>query len=201
MDRDEIVIKAEWHVRGLYQAHFKPEFVYHNLDHAKRVVKAARQIADHYQLKEEDASAVFIACWFHDTGYLFDSNEHEAISAELAISFLEQEKAHSNLIKKVQECIQATKIFCSPPSLIAKIVADADLFHFGTDDFRKNNLLMKHEMELRYGKEIPSDKWQKGALRLLEKHRFFTDYCQKNLHLGKERNIFFLREDLGMNSE
>lgn len=200
MDRNEIVRKAEWHVRGLYQSHFKPEFVYHNLHHVEGVVKAAKQITDHYKLDEREEEAVQIAVWFHDTGYLFGSNEHEEKSAELAASFLKNEKVHNSLSKKVYECILATKIFKKSPSLIAKIVSDADLFHLGTPDFWESNLRMKEEMELRFGKEIPSDKWHKGALRLLRRHRFETDYCRNLLREGKQKNIDLLREWLEKNA-
>lgn len=200
MDRNEIVKNVEVYVRGLYRAHSKPEFVYHSLDHVERVVKAARQIADHYRLEKEDASAVLIASWFHDMGYLFDSNEHEEKSAEMATFFLKQENVKESLIKRVEECILATKIFKRSPSLIARIVSDADLFHLGTPDFWESNLRMKQEMELRFGKEITEMRWHKGALILLRRHRFETDYCKNLLEEGKERNIDLLREWLVKNA-
>lgn len=200
MDRNEIVKKTERHVRGLYREHLKPEFVYHNLDHVERVVKAARDISVHYQLSREDLYAVQIAIWFHDTGYFFDSNDHEEKSAEYAVNFLENENAAQTLIKKVKECILATKIFKRSHSLIAKIVSDADLFHLGTPDFWESNLRMKKEMELRFGKEIPTDKWYKGALRLLRRHHFETDYCQALLREGKQKNIDLLCEWLEKNT-
>lgn len=189
MNRKDIVIRAEKHVRELFQTHFKPEFVYHNLDHTERVVKAARQITGHYQMDVEDASAVFIAAWFHDTGYLLSSHEHEEISAELATTFLEGERAEESLIGRVEQCILATKIFKRSRSLTAKIVSDSDLFHLGTSEFWKSNSLMKQEMELRYKNKIPDERWNKGALRLLKRHQFETDYCRKLLQRGKETNI------------
>ena len=200
MDHNDIVKNAEMHVRELYRTHFQPEFVYHNLEHAGRVVKAALQIADHYQLKKEDLSAVHIASWFHDTGYLFDCNEHEEKSAKLAISFLKNEYAGQGIINKVKECILATKIFKKSSTLIAQIVSDADLYHLGTSEFWEKNILMRQEMELRSKKEIPERIWNEGALRLLKRHQFETDYCQKILQKEKKRNINKLWQWLDQNS-
>lgn len=195
MDDKGIIIKAKKHVRELYEAHPNDIFVYHNLDHTEKVVEAAGQIAGHYQLSGEEFRAVLISAWFHDVGYLFvPCDGHEEKSAELATAFLKQENASRGLIKKVGESILATEIFCSPPSLIAKIVADADLFHLGTRDFRKTNKKMWVETKRCFGVKIPAEEWYRGALKLLEKHQYHTKYCQKLLEKGKQENIRFLKE-------
>lgn len=200
MKYKNIILKAEAHVRKLYKTHGDDIFAYHNLDHTEKVVQAASQIADHYQLSEEESQAVHIAAWFHDVGYLFVlCDGHEEKSAELATAFLNQENTSLELIKKVSESILATKIFCTPPSLIAKILADADLFHLGTPEFKKTNRKMWEEMKRCFGEKIPADEWQKGALKLLEKHQFHTEYCRKHLQKGKQENIDFLKEWLGRN--
>lgn len=194
MDHKRIVKNAEMYVRGMYETDLKSEFVYHNLEHVEKVMKAALQIATNFQLEKDDFYAVQIAIWFHDTGYLYSSNEHEEKSAELAVTFLKGEKAEEDLIKKVEECILATKIFEKSPSLISKIVSDADLFHLGTPDFWESNTLIKKEMELRNEEEIPDEKWYERSLQLLKRHRFETEYCKRLLRKGKEENIKKLQE-------
>lgn len=201
MDRNGIVRKSEVYVRELYQTHFKPEFTYHNLAHAEQVVKAALQISEQYPLQIKEAEAVLVAAWFHDTGYLVGCNKHEEKSAEIAISYLKNEHSDYGLIHKVEECILATKIFKKSPSLIAKIVSDADLFHLGTPDFWEKNMQMKKEMENRSGKKIPEIKWHRSAIRLLKKHQFETDYCRKLLQDGKNSNINKLQKWLDKNAE
>jgi hypothetical protein len=57
-------------------------------------------------------------------------------------------------------------------------VCDADLFHLGTDDFPKNNKLMRKEAEAKQGINITKDDWRKGTIKLFEMHHYFTDYCQ-----------------------
>ncbi|HYH55159.1 MAG TPA: HD domain-containing protein, partial [Anseongella sp.] len=178
------------YVGDLYKAHADEKLVYHTITHTQGVVKAAEQIADHYQLDETDYLAVYISAWFHDTGYLTGlPEEHEQKGAELAAEFLRKEGADPALIEKVQQCILATKLTSRPVSLIEKIMADADLFHFGTESFRESNKSMRREMELRYGREIPGGQWRKSAIIMLRQHEFHTDYCRALLQKGKLENI------------
>lgn len=195
MNYKEIIHKAENHVCELFEAHQNDVFVYHNLEHTKEVVKVAGKIAEHYNLSTQDYYAVLLAAWFHDVGYLFGCDKgHEEKSAEVATLFLEEMKADPMLIENVREGILATKMFCNPPSLIAKILADADLFHLGTPDFKKTNKKVWIEMKRYFGKRIPAYVWQKGSLKLLERHQYHTKYCRELLQEGKQKNIDFLRE-------
>jgi predicted metal-dependent HD superfamily phosphohydrolase len=195
MDHKEIINKAERQVRELYETHQDDIFVYHDLEHVEKVVEAADQISNHYKLNEQEIQAVHIAAWFHDVGYLlYHSNGHEEKSAVVATNFLKQEDASPDLIEEVKEAILATEIFSTPTSLVAKIVADADLFNLGTPDFRKTNKKLWVEMKRCYGEKIPTREWFQSALELLEKHQYHTDYCRKLLHKGKQQNINFLRE-------
>jgi predicted metal-dependent HD superfamily phosphohydrolase len=200
MDHKEIIKKAEKHVRKLYEDHSNDVFVYHNLEHVEKVVKVAGEIANHYSLSDQQLRAVLIAAWFHDVGYLlYHSNGHEQKSAVVATDFLKQEDASQELIQKVREAILATEIFSTPTSLVAKIVADADLFNLGTTDFRKTNKKMWVEMKRCYGEKIPTREWFQSALRLLEKHQYHTDYCRNMLEKGKQENISFLKKWLEIN--
>lgn len=201
MNHKGIIAKSEKHVRALFEAHPNDIFAYHNIEHTEKVVKAASQIANHYSLNELEWQSLFVSAWFHDVGYLFVlCDGHEEKSVELAADFLDEIDAGQQLIESVREVILATKIFCTPPSLTARILADADLFHLGTPEFKETNKKMWVEMKRCFGENIPADEWQKGALRLLKKHQYHTDYCRNLLDEGKQENIEFLREWFEKNS-
>lgn len=194
MDQNEIIDKAESHVRKLYDTLANENFVYHNLEHVELVVKAARQISEHYNLHGQNYRAVLVAAWFHDVGYLFGcTDDHEEKSVKKAAEFLQEQNADSALKEKVKECIDATKIFSEPSSLIAQIVSDADLFHLGTPHFLTSNKQILEEIKLCLGKTITAWEWQQKSLNILEKHRYHTDYCQNLLQQGKEKNIELLK--------
>ncbi len=195
MNTTALMDKAAAHVRALYAANTRTDIPYHGQPHTEDVVLAAVQIADHYQLEETDYTAVYIAAWFHDTGYLFGPPAgHEEKGAELAAAFLAQEGADTALIAKVQECIRATKLPQQPSSLIGCVMCDADLFHFGTPKFKENNKLVRKETEMRLGHEIPDTEWLAGNIALLQKHQFQTDYCRTLLQKGKQDNLDRLME-------
>lgn len=197
MNSTILISKAGEQVQALFAAHGKENMYYHNLQHTKNVVAAAEKIAVHYQLEQEDYAALIIAAWFHDAGYLFAGYEtHEEKSVELAASFLREVNGSDTLRDKVAACIRATKLPQSPGTLIEKIICDADLFHFGTLEFKTINKLVRKEIPSITGKKIGNKAWNRKALSLLEQHQFHTGYCIKRLQKGKAENIAWLKKKL-----
>ena len=88
---------VEKHVGDYFHTHNDPRLVYHNLEHTQEVVNAAQQIANHYQLNEQDFFAVTVAAYFHDTGYFEDALNHEAKGAELADDFLAKHQVNQEI--------------------------------------------------------------------------------------------------------
>src|SRR5580765_6440983 len=80
--------EVEEHVVKYFHSHRVSQLPYHNLDHTRGVVKAAKQIADHCQLTERDFFIVITATWFHDVGYFHGVENHEKKGAEIAQDFL-----------------------------------------------------------------------------------------------------------------
>ncbi|MDR6943481.1 Pycsar system effector family protein [Mucilaginibacter pocheonensis] len=177
------------YIISYFDVHHDPELIYHNLKHTKDVVASATQIANHYQLNDEEFFIVISAAWFHDTGYFTDKNNHEVKSAEIAHHFLKQQKVDADVINKVNSCILATQMPQKPTNLLEEILCDADLFHLGTDSFREKSKLMRREMEAIGHKELDKDAWRTGNIQLLQSHHYFTDYCRLLLNDQKEKNL------------
>jgi len=177
------------YIISYFDVHHDPELIYHNLKHTKDVVASATQIANHYQLNDEEFFIVISAAWFHDTGYFTDKNNHEVKSAEIAHHFLKQQKVDADVINKVNSCILATQMPQKPTNLLEEILCDADLFHLGTDSFREKSKLMRREMEAIGHKELDKDAWRTGNIQLLQSHHYFTDYFRLLLNDQKEKNL------------
>jgi len=193
----ELVYKTSAHIRQLYNANPRPEFTYHNLAHVEEVVWRAGYIAGNYALPETDFLALILAAWFHDAGYLFTSQEcHEEKSAEMAAEFLQKEAVPEELISKIQDTIKATKMPQQPATQIEKILCDADLFHLGTDGFENIDQQVKKETELRINQLISETVWRDITLKLMELHRYHTDFCQNLLQPGKKENLEKLRRQI-----
>ncbi|WP_343669046.1 Pycsar system effector family protein [Chitinophaga sp.] len=197
MQTSVIIDAAQQYVTTQYQDHPHPNLVYHNLEHTRQVVAAAAQISAHYRLQDTDLLVVYVAAWFHDLGYLLgESKTHEETGASLARNFLNEQKVPLNIQEQVTGCIMATKMPQEPHNLLEEIVCDADLFNFGTREFRKRTKVLHNEIELTHGKEIPGAVWTAGTLQLLESHHYHTAYCQALLQEQKEENIAWLKKRL-----
>ncbi|WP_421943357.1 Pycsar system effector family protein [Pedobacter sp.] len=200
MDYKQLQIDVEKHINDYFNTHHDDRLVYHNLQHTHSVVKAAQQIANHYQLNDEDFFIVTAAAWFHDTGYFEDNLHHEVKGAELANNFLETEGVNEELRQKVSSAILSTKIPQKPTNLIENILCDADLFHLGSEDFRQKGKLMHKEAELIYNKDISKKDWRIDDIRFLESHQYHTDYAKLLLNDQKQRNIDKIKNKLSEQS-
>jgi predicted metal-dependent HD superfamily phosphohydrolase len=187
---------VEKHVVGYFHTHSDQRLVYHNLEHTQEVVDAAQQIANHYQLNEQDFFAVTVAAYFHDTGYFEDALNHEAKGAMLADDFLAKHQVNQEIRDQVKSAILATKIPQKPKNEIDKILCDADLFHLGLADFRAKGKLMHKENELIYKKDISKSDWRKRDIQFLESHHYHTDYASLLLSDQKQKNIGKLKSKL-----
>jgi predicted metal-dependent HD superfamily phosphohydrolase len=199
MDYNIILEQAEQYVRNFFTSHIDVRIVYHDRTHTEQVVEAARMIAQHYQLNERDFFIVNVAAWFHDTGYFKGGGPgHEERGAEMAAAFLTGTGVDAGAIQSIRGCILATQIPQKPTGLLEDIVCDADLFHLGTDDFSERNKLMRKEMEAFKDKKISKDEWRRSTIRLLETHRYHTDYCRLLLNEKKQENLDKLRVKEGI---
>lgn len=187
--------KVRNHIQQFFANKDVTPLIYHNLVHTEFVVSSAAKIANHYGLDDRDSFIVGTAAWFHDTGYYNGpALRHEERGADLAAAYLSEDGIDPETIEAVRGCIIATHMPQNPKNLLEQIVADADLFHFGTDDFPKKNKLVRKEMEVRLGMEIDKDKWREKTILMMEKHTYHTDYCRTTLTPTKEKNIAKLKE-------
>ena len=190
---------TEDHITNLFETNKKPDLVFHSLEHTKEIVKRAEEIASHYKLSEKEMMAIYIAAWFHDTGYLFtDPENHEAKSVELMKSFMQNNFPDPELIQTVEGCIMATKRSNVPADLLQQIVSDADTYHLGTKDFKKMDKLIRKEVTAT--KDIPKAEWNIKVLEFLEGHKYYTSYCIDLLDKGKKENIEKLKSKIAEKS-
>jgi predicted metal-dependent HD superfamily phosphohydrolase len=190
----DLVSAARQVATDIFQNKVSKSFSYHSLDHTMRVVRAAEEMADYYQLQPEDRKALLIAAWFHDTGFVSgESKGHEAVSVQLVAEFLKQNHADQSLSDKVTHAIEATKMPQSPGPLVEQILCDADLFHLGTDEFKVNNEQLRQELIEVSKEDISKKKWRKMNIAFMENHKYFTDYGKRKLQPVKEQHIQALK--------
>ena len=189
-NHSKLLLDAENYVSDLFLNKVNKSVRFHNLAHTQSVVIACEELAQYYQLHEEDHLVLIISAWFHDSGFSSgNAQAHEEVSIELALKFLQDHNANSSYIKKVTSCIEATRMPQSPKNLTEQILCDADLFHLGTEDFAERNRLLRDELIEFSKQDISKKQWRKMNINFLENHKYFTDYCRRKLQPVKEKNL------------
>jgi HD superfamily phosphodiesterase len=91
MSKSKIVVEAEKYVTQLLLEKLNSNITYHNLKHTQSVRNAGMQIASLSNLGEAEREIVELACLFHDTGITEVYQDHEKISAWIALEFLQSQ--------------------------------------------------------------------------------------------------------------
>ncbi len=188
-DQLKILSETEKFVKEIFRKKLNPLFVFHNLAHTKQVVNAATEIAKHYQLNDDDKFVLLLAAWFHDTGFSTGhAEEHEKESIRLASNFLLQ-YTDMKIVSRVASCIMATRAPQSPQNLVEEIMCDADLYHLGTNKFRKMNVRLKKEQQAYFIKQFTTPTGSNGKI-------LKSDVLEALLHPGRAPGKdMFTRDD------
>jgi predicted metal-dependent HD superfamily phosphohydrolase len=189
MDPNNFYKKTEQYVTDMFNDNPDPSLIFHNLDHTKTVVNRTKEIAGHYYLSEKDMLAVYVAAWFHDTGYLFTRPEdHEEKSVEMMQAFMKDNDADAELVSLIEECIMATRTPHQRETLLQQILCDADTYHLGTKEFKETNRKVWEEYTQR-GTVLTEREWAVKTIELLKTHKYHTKYCKDLLEDRKQKNM------------
>ncbi|MBS1517542.1 MAG: HD domain-containing protein [Bacteroidetes bacterium] len=181
-------------VFDLFKNKLQSIYVYHNLDHTEEVVEAIKKIGIKTGLNEEDLEIVTLAGWFHDTGFIERSENHEDISIEIARKFLTERNYNPDNISLIIGCINATRFPQAPTNILEEIICDADLFHIGSKNYFSKSDLLRLEWEKSSGKFYNEIEWLKINIDFLTAHKFFTKYAKKSCGDNKSELIVKLQK-------
>ncbi len=184
--------EIQLYLSRLFWEHPNADLLYHNFEHTIAVAEHAMEMADYYSIDEASKYLLLSAAYFHDTGHLLGYLEgHEEVSVKIMRNYFDESPVTEEMLKKMEDCILATKWPTKPGGLLEEIMCDADTYHLGTRDFMDRDKRVWDELELRTGKPV-SDRLGK-SIRFMEMHRYYTEYCQSKLGEGKQRNLEWLR--------
>jgi predicted metal-dependent HD superfamily phosphohydrolase len=190
-----IITEAQNYVTDLLQTKLDKNISFHTLQHTQEVVMACEKMANYYQLDPEDRFALTLAAWFHDTGYTSGiAKNHESVSLEISREFFNNHNLPQHVLDKIYGCINTTRMPQTPAHLIEQIMADADLFHLGTEDFREKSRLLRQELNDFGRQNITKKEWRLTNIEFLQKHKYFTSYCLQHLEPMKEVYLSELKE-------
>jgi uncharacterized protein len=181
------------YIRALFKDELPGGIKYHDANHTlhptRGVVAVANRIAIAENISAHDKELLIAAAYFHDTGYIREYDKNEPIAARMAGRILKLIGYKPKEIEKVQKMILSSDLAREPKTHVEKILCDADLDHFGREDFFKLDGKIR---EGRRGRGIDvSDelKWYKGTLEIITKHQYYTESQKKLREEQKQKNI------------
>lgn len=180
---------AEAYAHQLLSKHLHQGFFYHNWEHALDVTRRATIYAREESIPEAEARLLTTAGFFHDTGFTRVYDGHEEASAQIAGEVLPAMGYTDTEVQMVAQLILATRIPQHPASHLEQIFCDADLDHFGRDDFFERGDLLRREIKAIRGRVFTDAQWLDRQARLLEPHAYFTPSARKHRDAGKAQNL------------
>ncbi len=185
-----LILEVEKFVFSFLSKNIHSNYVYHNLAHTQRVVASTKEIAESLNIKDVALEDLVIAAWFHDTGYVDGSSNHEEKSVEIVTEFLSTKNIAETRIKNITSIILATEMNFVPKNISEEIIRDADCAHLASKDFIDFVSLLRKEWELTFDKKYTNSEWIELNLSFLtQKHRYYTDFALRNWSEGKEKNL------------
>lgn len=169
-------------------------FLYHNLTHTQQVVTTVKWLGDELKLAEEEVNLLIAAAWFHDLGYVNNSENHEAESAAIAEKYLTDKGTDRGSIEKIKELIASTHLSKKPSNILEEVICDADLIHMGSENFLRKSNLLKIEFEQRNNKVIDDAKWDEESFEFLQSNQFHTMPAIEKFGAQREQNIIELNK-------
>jgi predicted metal-dependent HD superfamily phosphohydrolase len=193
----DIVQQAAAHVRRTFDEADTKDLYFHSLSHTENVVQHAIEIGQLEHVTDEEMKILQVAAWFHDLGHLNGAAQgHELRSVDAAKQFLGHIGVNDQVfIQRVVDAIMATRMPHVPNDKLGEIMCDADVYHFGTEEFKETNKRVKKEMKRRDFPALVND-WPRRSLKLLESQHFFSPSVRQRLEDGKLENIKWLRKKI-----
>jgi len=185
----KILNAVEIYVMAYLKDNLSSKLTFHNLNHTLEVVHAVKEIAAQDDLSEEQLVIIQIAAWFHDCGYAKAYTGQEDSSKQLANDFLKDNQYPEEFITRVLKCIEATRYPQKPMIKEARILCDADLYHFTKPDYHCYEDALRRELELYFNHGFTKTEWAHTNCGILENHVYFTDYGKNVLQKFKTINV------------
>ena len=190
-----LVKQSEDFVSNLLKDNLSNLYSYHNFNHTFNVVNAVIKLCDKEKVEGKDKEMLLVAAWFHDTGYLNGTENHEEKSVKIATEFLKEKEQSDEFIAEVSNLILATSKLYVPQTQLEKIIKDADYVHITSLEYESSCELLRSELKSTMDISFSSLEWAKENLNfLLNKHRFYTDYALKKWQPLKEKTIALVQK-------
>ena len=173
-----------------------PTLTYHGLAHTLDVALAATALAAAEGVTEAGPLALLrTAALYHDAGFLYTYQQHEARGCELVRATLPGFGYAPAQVEEVCALIMATQYPQQPHSHLAQILCDADLDYLGRPDFEPISTSLFHELT---AQQLIADEhaWFQLQERFLSGHHYWTAAATAQRTAPKQAQLEHIRQRL-----
>ncbi len=171
---------------------------YHSPAHTvDEVAPAAERLARLEKISEEQRNLLLTAAYYHDSGFIYQRQGHEAASIQVAEKILPEFGYAQDQIAVIRGIILATRIPQAPTTTLERIMADADLDYLGAENFWARSLDLRQELE-NYGSKFTDAEWYLYQLRFIGEHEYFTASERELRNLAQQRHVREIQNQLEM---
>jgi uncharacterized protein len=167
-------IKASDYIILRLQNELNPSLTYHSLEHTLDVHAAAVKLANLEKVDEYTGKLIETAAMYHDSGMIYDYNNHEEVSVEIVREFLPQFGYEPSEINSIASMIMKTIMPQDAKTLAEQILCDADMDTLGRDDFFIHSFRLQLEWRVLGNFNTSLREWLEFELQFLTNHRFYT---------------------------
>ena len=185
--------KLKKFVLGKLVNELSDKLTYHGVNHTIHVLKTCNQYIKRMHVPANEAYLLRTAALMHDTGFIWNYENHEQESIRFTKELLPFWKYTNTEIEKIIGIINATKIPQTPHNLLEQIMGDADLDYLGTDLFHKiGNKLYRELMAL--NKITNEEQWDRIQVNFLQNHAYHTPFAKKHREPVKQKYLVEILE-------
>lgn len=166
---------------------------YHDVEHTLDVLRAVEIIARGENVSGDDLTLLRTAAVYHDLGFVERYKNNECLACRVASESLPEFGYSPERIETITEMILATQLPQRPETRSQEILCDADLFYLGTDQFQEKGDRLRRELASQ-GIVFTDADWIDFQIMFLEKHRYFTETCERLQGAGKRGHLEELRK-------
>lgn len=176
----QVVTDVEKHIAQIFHKYQRQDLLYHNFEHTQNVAFRCQIAANELGLSIKDSTTLLVAAWFHDVGYLFTLEQHEAKSIELAQEYLKTNNYTQYYINSISRCIACTEIGVEPTTQLSALLKDIDVSYGLCNNFLEQGNLLREEWRRTKKLTFTDMNWRTIQLNFLNNLRWHTAYGQQH---------------------
>jgi chaperonin cofactor prefoldin len=176
--------------------------IYHDISYTHRLVSAVKEISEKENITEKEKELLVITAWIFGTGYydaeIFKSNKIfagcMACTQRVSDDFLKENVSKED-IERIYSILTNTKHPAKPKNKLDYIFADSLYMDFAREKGKKYVKKMYQELLIFNAVNLGKKKWNDELIKLLEDHRYYTNYGKSELETKKHILIKDLKKD------